>query len=290
MSYSARVLADSVSPVGARLVTMEWTYPRMIHAEVMTYRQFSRNTSSSRAIPVKTMIRRVLSDPAGPVYWGANQKGMQARSELHGWRRRIACQLWYKARYVAVLVALAMVWLGLHKQVANRLLEPWMWITAIITANPRAFEHCFRQRCHPDAQPEFQEIATMARAAFEASVPEVCVLHAPLVYQEDAQSIGDEIADPAIVERAIIEISTARCARVSYLTHDGRRSTAADLRLYVDLRSADPPHTSPFEHCCTASDDPSRRSGNIIGWVQHRETVDPYWFDREKEAAWLTAS
>jgi hypothetical protein len=280
MSFGARVLLDSVSPAGVRLTTMEWTYPRFIHAEVMTYRMFSRNTSSSRAIPVRTMIRRVLADPAGPVAWGRNQRGMQARSELAGWRRWLARQLWLKARYVAVGVALLLVWLGLHKQVANRLLEPWMWITAIITANPAAFENCWRQRCHPDAQPEFQEIATLARAAYEASVPEVRDLHAPLIQDDEADLLNIPFMAAAI--------STARCARVSYLTHAGRRDLAEDRRLYDDLKHADPPHTSPFEHVARASADPTRRSGNFVGWLQHREEVDPYWSGREEAAPWLT--
>lgn len=272
MTYSARVLLDSVSPAGARLVTMEWTYPRFIHSELLTYRQFSRNTSSSRAIPVKTTIRRVISNPAGPVYWGQNQRGMQARSELSGWRRWIACQLWYKARYVAVLVALLMVWLGLHKQIANRLLEPWMWITAIITANPEAFAHCFRQRCHPDAQPEFQTVAHLAREAFGASVPVERTLHAPLIQDDD----GDLYDLPFLLKA----ISTARCARVSYLTHRGVRDRSEDSRLYNDLKTATPPHASPFEHVATASDEPTRKSGNFVGWIQHREEIETALFEK----------
>lgn len=273
MTYSARVLLDSVSPAGVRVTTMEWTYPRFMHAELMTYRQFSRNTSSSRAIPVRKMVRNVWKNPAGPVAYGKNQKGMQARAELHGWRRWLAVRCWYAARYPAILAALLLVWLGLHKQVANRLLEPWMWITAIITANEPAFQHCFAQRCHPDAQPEFQHIATLARAAFDASTPVERIVHAPLLTDADYHELA-RIGPASLQMSTILGISTARCARVSYLTHDGRRSPADDLRLYDDLRSADPPHTSPFEHVLTASDDPERRSGNVVGWIQHRETVE----------------
>lgn len=273
MTFSVRVLLDSVSPAGVRVTTMEWTYPRFIHAEVMTYRQFSRNTSSSRAIPVRKMIRNILHTPAGPIAWGKNQKGMQARAELRSWRRWLSIRCWYVARYPVILAALLLVWIGVHKQVANRLLEPWMWITAIITANEPAYRHCFSQRCHPDAQPEFQHIATLARAALDASVPVQRVVHAPLMTEEDYGEIGATGLHGAGQYATIWHISTARCARVSYLTHDGRRSISEDLRLYDDLRHADPPHLSPSEHVLTAANDPAYRSGNVVGWVQHRETV-----------------
>lgn len=265
--FQAEVILDSVSPVGARLTTMVWRYPRFIHSEIMTYRSFSRNTSSSRAIPLKVMIRQVLKDPAGPVYWGRNRRGMQAREELVGWRLWLAKQLWYKSRYLMVLVALLAVWIGLHKQVGNRLLEPWYWITALITASPAGWEACWRQRCHPDAQPEFQRVASLARACYNGSVPTKRTLHVPLMHEDDE----------GMTQKQAIMISVARCARVSYLTHRGVRDRGEDLRLYTDLWMADPPHTSPFEHVATAHEDPTYRSGNIRGWVQHREETDPYW-------------
>lgn len=278
MTFSAEILLDSISPSGARLTTMQWVYPRFIHSEIMTYRLFSRNTSSSRAIPLRVTIRKVLREPAGPVFWGRNSRGMQAREELTGWRLWLAKQLWYKSRYVAVLVALCMAWLPLHKQVGNRLLEPWTWITAIITASPVAFENCFRQRCHPDAQPEFQRIATLARACYNGSTPVERTLHAPLIRDQDHDDMLTHVNQDARTLVDVIQaVSTARCARASYLTHRGTRDVREDLRLYRDLRTADVPHTSPFEHAATAHDDPDYRSGNIFGWIQHREEVDPYW-------------
>jgi len=275
VTFSARVLLDSVSPAGVRVTTMEWTYPRFIHAEVMTYRQFSRNTSSSRAIPVRKMIRNVWKNPAGPVAWGKNQRGMQARAELTGWRRWLAIRCWYTARYPAILAALLLVWLGVHKQIANRLLEPWMWITAIITANEPAFRHCFKQRIHRDAQPEFHEIAHLAWFAYAHSDPVERIVHAPLMTEADYDDMAAAGLTGAGQYATIWHVSTARCARVSYLTHDGRRDLSEDERLYMDLKHADPPHTSPFEHVLTASEDHGRRSGNVVGWIQHRETVEP---------------
>lgn len=269
--FSARVLLDSVSPAGARVTTMEWRYPRFIHSEVLTYRMFSRNAASSRAIPLRKTIRQVLDNPAAPVSWGRNQSGMKARAELTGVRRWAARQLWYKARYLMVAVAWLMSLLPLHKQVANRLLEPWTWITVILTGAPSAFENVWRQRCHKDAQPEFQAIAYLARAAYGLSQPVERLLHTPLI-------LADDVVMPLDVLK---RVSTARCARVSYLTHDGRRDIAEDLRLYRDLHleadDDEPPHTSPAEHVLTANEDAEARSGNAIGWDQHREDVDPYF-------------
>jgi hypothetical protein len=271
MTYAARVILDSVSSAGARITTMEWTYPRFIHSEVMTYRTLSRNAASARAIPVRTMLHRVWSDPAGPVEWGRNQRGMQARAQLGGWRRWLACRLWYAARYPVLLAVQVLVWLGLHKQVANRLLEPWCWITTIITATE--WDHIWRQRCHPDAQPEFRRVAEMAHAAYRASEPKLRTLHLPLLQPDEDWSDWNGSVP--------FEVSTARCARISYLTHDGRRDIAEDLALYRRLRDADPPHTSPFEHPCVAAADPNRWSGNVCGWEQFRELCDPHFIRRE---------
>ncbi len=274
MTYSARVLLDSVSPRGVRVTSMEWRYWRAIHSELLTYRSFSRNSASSRAIPVRKMLRQVWRDPAGPVHYGKAQKGMQAREELGGWQRAVAVRLFYGARYPMLLVVWLLTLLPLHKQVANRLLEPWMWITVIITANEAAYQHCFRQRCHPDAQPEFNHVATLARFAYMASTPVERILHAPLMRDDDYEELCAQGLTASGQYASIWHISTARCARVSYLTHDGRRSIEEDHRLYGELKNADPPHTSPFEHVLTASEDPERRSGNVVGWVQHRETVE----------------
>lgn len=87
--YSTRVLKDSVAPCGKRLTTWELTYPRFVHAELMTHRLFSRNSASSRAIPTEKLIERVEKDPAMPIFWGKNQKGMQAEVEMSPDRKSV---------------------------------------------------------------------------------------------------------------------------------------------------------------------------------------------------------
>ena|SRR3990172_10692569 len=102
--YSARILCDSesiyhkIGEHGNRLTTMEITYPRFVHSELMTHRMFSRNAASSRAIPISKMIEAVERDPVIPVWWGKNQSGMQARKELDSYEKEIAISRWLKAR------------------------------------------------------------------------------------------------------------------------------------------------------------------------------------------------
>ena len=125
MNIETKLLADSVNPMGVRLTSMLFTYPRIVHAELMTHRVLSRNASSSRAIPVSKMIERVSNDPALPEYWGANRPGMQAAEELPTEVQDTARWLWIKASEDAVLHAEKFARLGVHKQLANRFLEPF---------------------------------------------------------------------------------------------------------------------------------------------------------------------
>ena len=182
MSFDAKVLADSQSPAGYRLTTLEATFPRFVLAEFNTHRVFSRNSASSRAIPIAKQLRRVLEDPYVPIEFGSNQPGMQAGPALTGEKRDAAEHEWLHARDDAVRRVLGLVtdpevaldgrrpardpaagrgrrpraaqpseWLNVHKQVANRLLEPFMWHTVIVTATE--WDNFWNLRCHPDAQP-----------------------------------------------------------------------------------------------------------------------------------------
>lgn len=249
MPYSCRVLADSVGPNGVRLTTIEASYPRLVHAELMTHRVFSRNTASSRAIPIQKMIERVKDDPVIPIHWGRNQKGMQAEAEIGASAQVCAQDSWLEARDLAVTKAQELLQLGVHKQVVNRLLEPFMWVTCIITATE--WDNFFGLRCHPDAQPEIRHIAEMIRAARAASVPRVLRVHQwhlPLVGVDEPDLVACEAfaATTDNPARTLARVSAGRCARVSYLTHDGARDPAADLALCERLLASG--HMSPLEH------------------------------------------
>jgi len=265
MAFSARVLLDSRSPSGARLTTLEVRYPRFIHSEMMTHRVFSRNAASSRAIPIRKMIAAVREEPALPVHWGRNQSGMSAREAVTPEVEALARAEWQFALADALKHAerLAEKDIDLHKQLVNRLLEPFAWITVIITATDWA--NFFTQRCHPDAQPEIKHIAELMLAQYRASVPAPVALghwHLPLI-QADERTLPEE---------QLCKLSVARCARVSYLTHDGKRDIERDLDLYEKLLAGGANgHWSPFEHVATPAPDAGARSANFAGWEQYRK-------------------
>ena len=299
MAFDAKVLADSRSPTGYRLTTLEATFPRFVLAEFNTHRVFSRNSASSRAIPIAKQLRRVLEDPYVPIEFGSNQPGMQAGPALAGGKRDAAEREWLSARDDAVRRVLGLVtdpgvvaadedllqvlqrvedlireraqpaeWLNVHKQVANRLLEPFMWHTVIVTATE--WQNFWNLRCHPDAQPEIRRLAEEMHAAVEASDPAELDLdewHLPLVRPEDRE-------EAASVED-LIKVSVGRCARVSYLTHAGKRDLQADIDLFQRL--LDSGHMSPLEHpalpLTEAELKESEWSGNFRGWRPYRKLI-----------------
>jgi hypothetical protein len=282
--YDVRIIADSINKSNNRLTTMQVRYWRAIHAEVMTHRVFSRNASSSRAIPVSKMIKQVWDDPAGPLHWGVNRPGMQARAELFGWRRALAGGLWRTASKIACGFAWGMMKLGVHKQVANRLLEPFQYISVIISATE--WDNFFELRAHPDAQPEIQHLALLMERVMRHSVPRYVNpgdWHLPYVTSADwtaAQLIcqKDRITRDMPKFHEMLEItrklSTARCARVSYLTHDGvTPAINKDIKLHDDLVVSRPIHASPAEHQAMALDD-SSQCKNFRGWQQYRDLLE----------------
>lgn len=261
MDFKVEVIADSIAPCGRRLTTIVATYPRIIHAEVMTHRDRARNAASSRAIPFAKMVQQVLDAPFVPLVFGSEQKGMQAGGEIEG--TVAARAFWLKARDAAVFEARELNRLGVHKSLCNRLLEPFSWITVVMTATE--WENFFRLRCHPDAEVHFQQIAFMIRDARKASEPrrlDTGEWHTPFVYDEDRRELSLS---------ELLKVSVARCARVSYLTHDGRRSQVEDLHLYDRLcQGSGFGHWSPHEHVAQALATPDR-SGPFVGWSQFRK-------------------
>lgn len=266
MKISALVIADSINPNLDRLTTIECVFPRFILSELNTHRMLSRNSASSRAIPVKRVIRQVWADPAVPVHWGGNQAGMQARSELTGWRQGLARRLFRWARLPAIAFAWLLTRVGLHKQVVNRILEPWVWHTAVVSATD--WDNFFKLRLSPEAQPEFQELAGCLHDAMGASQPrrlEWGQWHLPYLDQVEAIAIaaGSEGEDPWV---PAAKVSAACCARVSYVRQTERKSAAEDVQ-FAD-RLASNGHYSPFEHAAVAAPGPS---GNFRGFKQLRK-------------------
>ncbi|MBH1972698.1 FAD-dependent thymidylate synthase [Candidatus Saccharibacteria bacterium] len=267
--YSAKIIADSVSRHGQRLTTMEVVFPRMVLAEFNTHRVFSRNSASSRAIPVEKQLRKIKEQPFVPEYWGANQSGMQAEAELIAEAKDAALDEWLAARDSAVAHVEKLLAIGLHKQLANRILEPFMWHTVIVTATE--WSNYFALRANEMAQPEIRKVSELMQAAYEASTPKQLSddeWHLPLIQAEEYDGVFEKSDDAR-------KISAARCARVSYLTHEGKRDLSADIVLYDRLTSGG--HMSPLEHVARplTKDELSEGEfrGNFRGWMQLRKLV-----------------
>lgn len=281
---SANIIADSVSPNGVRLTTFVVTFHRYVLAELNTHKMISKSSASSRAIPGKVMLERVRNNPAMPISWGSNQPGMQAGAELEGdvsdmllmsdterqkqaAPKQEAFNRWLVARNSMMATVSKLTELGLHKQVANRLLEPFNWHTAILTATE--LDNFFWQRCDPAAQPEFKALADAMQYAYYMGDPaplKAGQWHLP--FADDAGSRVevlehiDTLTNQGLLDGARIEykadskedittellkqLSVSRCARVSYLNHDGSRAVDKDFDLYDKLRSG--MHMSPGEH------------------------------------------
>jgi hypothetical protein len=235
---------------------------------------FSRNSASSRAIPTEKLMHRIREFPVMPKWWGKNQSGMQAREELTGDELISVKKVWLEARDSALLYAETLRDLGLHKQIANRIIEAWMFITVIVTASE--FENWYHLRDDPNAQPEIAWVAKTMRkmqAAHEPEQLQVGQWHLPYVeLYEPAHDLfvqGDGLKYDSEPYWAFMrKISTARCARVSYLTHDGVRDYDKDIALHDQLSKNG--HWSPFEHVAESAHDHTRY-GNFIGWRQYRK-------------------
>lgn len=326
MSMSARVILDSVGPNDVRLTTFELTLPRIVLAEFNTHRMLSRNSASSRAIPFSKMVERVKNDPFIPKRWPKNQSGMQATEYLSLDEAKHAEADWLTACRRAVEVAEHLanvggkmhdVYGGVHKAICNRLLEPFLWHTIVFTSTE--LENFYALRADKMAQDEIREPTEMLIEAYEKSMPmqlKSGEWHLPFVTDYDlfreengrwsarhdeAGHIGDrgtlELIDPDWSYWT--KISSARCARVSYLTHEGKRDLADDETLFERL--VQPGHMSPLEHPARALTREQWRVqatemasdwifdrvpvGNFWGWLQFRKTISHEHNAKELRAA-----
>lgn len=267
MGYEAKIIEDSFDDEGTRLTTFVVTFPRFILAEVNTHRIASKSSASSRAIPISKIIQRVRDDPFIPEFWGKNQPGMQAEREIDLDLISAATSEWKFALVNALDSAEHLAETGVHKQLVNRLLEPFMWHTSILTATE--WENFFALRNNKDAQPEMQKIASLMesvyRENFALGLVERKDAHLPYVTTEEREKYYTEEA---------MSLSAARCARVSYLNHDGSQPDV-EKDFGLALRLARSGHWSPFEHqaFCSASLHTEYPPSNFTGrWIQYRKT------------------
>ena len=306
-----KIIAHSRSTIPGcpDLITYQLRYWRGFHSELMTHRVFSRNAGSSRARPTKAIIDQVRTDPWGPLHWGSNKPGMQAGEELTGTDLDYAKEMWLLAAHKAAGMAERMMDLGLHKQVINRVLEPFTFIDVVVTSTE--WNNWFALRDHPAAQPEIQELAKAMRAAKDASIPQILTpgeYHLPYISDEDYQAaerfcqigrITRDMPSKREILEVLLKISVARCARVSYKAFDGNPSPIEkDIELYNQLLGSQPMHASPAEHQATpmhtvtmiapdyaSYEEPFAQDkefeffgypdswSNLRGWLQYRKTL-----------------
>lgn len=277
---TAEIIADSKCLTsGQRITTMQLRYPRIIHAEFMTHRVFSRNASSSRAIPVAKLIEEARTNPAMPVRFGANQRGMQDKGGDYeavldvyvggcGFRSMDPEEAWRFAAIQAADIAESFDEAGYHKQVANRLLEPFTHINVVVTST--SWANFYALRCHADADPTMKALADAMWEAHQASTPLVLSRHdwhLPYITEWDRENMSTI---------QLLISSAARCARVSYSNHNGSSpSFQDDLALYEKLVTADLVHASPLEHQAMPDPDGFQENlwGNFQGFIQYRKTV-----------------
>lgn len=266
--YDVKVLADSIGPHDIRLTTLEATFPRFILAELNTHRMLSRNSASSRAIPTEKQIEKVMNDPFIPEF-NTRVTGMGVGEPLSPRENRRMQSKWLEAREAAVRAAEG--FLHVDKSRANRLLEPFMWHTAIVSATD--WDNFYALRCHPAAQPEFRKIAEMMRDAMILSSPDKLDWddwHLPLV--DPVRDLNNPL-DPADWQRQLAEASAGRCARVSYDKQHEDDTLDASRERWATLASFG--HWSPGEHPAQCSEDYNELDyeyhGNFQGWRQLRK-------------------
>lgn len=257
--FEVNIMADSIADNGNRITTFSVKYPFVIHAEVMTHRVFSRNFSSFRAIPSKKLVFDEPYIPySGLVY--KNTKGMQGK-EL------VDMDMYYdfyndvNSLYSFVKI-FAKQYQSIHKQHVNRYLQPFSHMQGIITATELA--NFFNLRVSELAQPEIHLLAKLMKTEYELSEPTPLTLggwHIPFILSEENK----------LDLTTKLKISSARCARISYLNHGNTEiSHEKDIELADSLLNN--MHMSPFEHCAMVG--LNKYYSNIKGFISFRKFIE----------------
>lgn len=280
---TAKIILDSISPDGIRLTTIQLRYPRMVHADFMTHRVFSRNGRSSRAVPFATLVKEQPYTP----HFMKNKPGMVASEEMAKIDLNAARLVWNKAAYECQQAAQKLADLGVHKQWVNRMLEWFGYIDVLVTSTE--WNNFFALRDEEGAQPEIQQIAKAVKVAMDNSKPITLnpgSWHLPYIQSEELETLTIEEAK---------KVSVARCARLTIKPFDGDSSLEKELKRYELLMVSRPVHASPAEHIATPDTftrvmtstlvkgsvfggsaiqwDNEHEHGNFTGWRQFRKQI-----------------
>lgn len=287
----AKVILGSRGINGAaELFTLHLRYPRIIHGEIMTHRVFSRNGRSSRAVPIRKMLKEVWNDPFIPWHWGENKSGMQAGKSIEGFKRKVCIFTWWLAsRFVCMFVYILSL-LNVHKQISNRILEPFSYIDLLVSSTE--WDNFYELRIHGDAEPHFNDLAVKVRNAINEyrDLGKVQTLligqwHLPYIepadttrvinHYKDIHGLDYEPSEEDITE-VLKKLSVARCARISYVPFNGQASVIREEARYHSLVGSRPIHSSPAEHQATPTLSlETNISGNFgFGWCQNRKIIE----------------
>ncbi len=320
MAFACDILADSTGPYSPRLTSFQITFPRVILAEVNTHRSLSKSSASSRAIPFARLLKNVLDDPYIPERWSKAGPGMSEAGWLGGDDALTANLRWLEARDLAIIKAVGMLcpadraglyekihavagWrdiiaatepptFSVHKQDINRLLEPWCWVTQVITGTEVGWSNFFALRTHKDAHPAFRKLARGMYRLYRDGHPEFLEFgqwHAPFLSPAER---GEQWSPPGTSCSYVpyfLKLSAARCAWVSYSNHNKEATPDAVLGTWERLVGSVPRHASPLEHQGTPFFEPP--TCNLKNWWQLRktladETVTNFYPTPEEMASW----
>jgi thymidylate synthase ThyX len=246
-----------------RLATFTIKIPKFIWGHIKSHRALSSNSASSRAIPARKIRQKVLYSPFIPVYFGFDKPGMQSGDALKGLRLLLAKKIWLWARLFPVFFHYLGEKLGVHKEVINRIIEPWLVVDIIVSGTE--WKNFMTLREHEAAQPEMQIVAAEIKSLLQSTKPSLISegeWHLPFILDKE-KKLGVETKK---------KISAARCARISYALFNGETSSVDnDIKLYEKLTSSG--HWSPLEHQAQAMSE-LKSSGNFIGWKQFRKEFE----------------
>ena len=169
LNEHSRIILDSISPSGNRITTFLIKIPKCLQAELNTHREMGAKSSvSSRAVPIEAMIERVLNDTYYPV-WTGKQAGM-AGATLTQEQIDLEHKAWAQELEYIVSRVKERCDRGIHKQDANRLLEPFMYVEVLVTATE--YDNFFLLRDHEAAHPGLRVVAHSMKFQYEQSIPQ----------------------------------------------------------------------------------------------------------------------
>lgn len=300
MEQTAEIIADSKNEFGQRITTFKLTFWRALLAEVNTHRMLSRNSASSRAIRFENMVKSVQENPFIPIKWMKDHSGMQGVEYFEDEQDiQDLTKAWLAARNSAVGHAQILNHQGLTKQICNRLLEPFMYHTCLLTGTE--FENFTALRAENMAEIHFQDLAFKMLNVMNESEPKQLKAgewHIPFGDQFDNELVWNSMEDHQMIGKtpldAKIALATTRCARISYIVPGNEQKVdyLADLKLHDRLASSG--HMSAFEHCARAMNETEYEEhsvtyinqqtglmdttfgvcGNFTGFIQYRKMFE----------------